>query len=173
LMEIGYTKADALKLLEFYKTYKVSEEKDLTRSQILELFKIKEITEEECKEMLMSIGYDEVEAEFLIAIEKYKESEREINDKVAVYTYQFEEGMLTEKELVEKLDELGLRASRRDKIVAEAVRRRNRKVRLPSKEDIVKWYKNKQITEERARELLTRINIPQEFHDLYLGKKEK
>ena len=173
LMEIGYTKADALKLLEFYKTYKVSEEKDLTRSQILELFKIKEITEEECKEMLMSIGYDEVEAEFLIAIEKYKESEREINDKVAVYTYQFEEGMLTEKELVEKLDELGLRASRRDKIVAEAVRRRNRKVRLPSKEDIVKWYKNKQITEERARELLTRINIPTEFHDLYLGKKEK
>jgi len=173
LMEIGYTKADALKLLEFYKTYKVSEEKDLTRSQILELFKIKEITEEECKEMLMSIGYDEVEAEFLIAIEKYKESEREINDKVAVYTYQFEEGYLTEKELVEKLDELGLRASRRDKIVAEAVGRRNRKVRLPSKEDIVKWYKNKQITEERARELLTRINIPQEFHDLYLGKKEK
>jgi len=114
-----------------------------------------------------------VEAEFLIAIEKYKESEREIKDQVAIYTYQFEEGLITEKELVEKLDELGLRASRRDKIVAEAVRGRNRKVRLPSKEDIVKWSKNKQITEERARELLTRINIPQEFHDLYLGKKEK
>jgi len=173
LMEIGYTKEDALKLLEFYKTYKVEQEKDLTRSQILELYKIKEITEEECKNMLMRIGYDEIEAEFLIAIEKFKESEREINDKVAVYTYQFEEGLLTEKELVEKLDELGLRASRRDKIVAEAVRRKNRKIRLPSKEDIVRWYKNKQITEERARELLTRINIPKEYHDLYLGKKER
>jgi len=173
LMEIGYTKSDALKLMEFYKSLKVEKEKDLTRSQILDLLVIGEITEEECKEMLMSIGYDEVEAEFLIAIERFKESEREVRDKVAVYTYQYEEGLITEKELVNKLDELGLRASRRDKIVTDAVRRKNRKIRLPSKEDIVKWYKNKQITEERARELLTRINIPEEFHDLYLGKKEK
>ncbi|RLG23376.1 hypothetical protein DRN85_09475 [Methanosarcinales archaeon] len=173
LMEVGYTKADALKLLEFYKSLKVSEEKDLTRSQILELFKIGEITEEECKSMLMEIGYDEVEADFLIAIEKYKENERIVNDLVSVYTTQFVEGLINEEELTQKLDELGLRASRRDKIITDAVRKKNRSIRLPSKEDILKWFNNKQITEEKARELLSRINIPEEFHDLYLGKKMK
>jgi len=173
LMEVGYTKTDALKLLEFYKSLKVSEEKDLTRSQILELFKIGEITEEECKSMLMEIGYDEVEADFLIAIEKYKENERIVNDLVSVYTTQFVEGLINEDELIQKLDELGLRASRRDKIITDAVRKKNRSIRLPSKEDILKWYRNKQITEEKARELLSRINIPEEFHDLYLGKKMK
>jgi len=172
LMEIGYTKADAQKLVEFYKTYKVSEEKDLTRTQILQLWSIGEITDKECKEMLMRLGYDDVEAEFLITLEKYKLAEKELNDMIEVYVYQFEEGLISEEELVAKLDELGIRATRRDKIVVDAVRRRNRKIRLPSKEDIVKWYNQKLITEEKARELLTRINIPEEFHDLYLGKKK-
>ncbi len=172
LMEIGYTKADALKLMEFYKTLKVSEEKDLTRSQILKLWTIGEITEEECKEMLQQLGYDDVEAEFLITLEKYKLAEKELNDMISVYVYQYEEGLISEDELVTKLDELGIRASRRDKIVADAQRKRKRKIRLPSKEDIVNWYNQELITEEKARELLTRINIPEEFHDLYLGKKK-
>jgi len=172
LMEIGYTKADAQKLVEFYKTYKVSEEKDLTRTQILQLWSIGEITDKECKEMLMRLGYDDVEAEFLITLEKYKLAEKELNDIIEVYVYQFEEGLISEKDLVAKLDELGIKAIRRDKIVVDAVRRKKRKIRLPSKEDIVKWFNQKLITEEKARELLTRINIPTEFHDLYLGKKK-
>jgi len=172
LMEIGYTKADALKLLEFYKSLKVEAEKDLTRSQILDLWEIGEITEKECKEMLMSIGYDDAEAEFLIALEKHKQAEKELRDKIAVLVYQFEEGLITEQQLTEKLDELGLKASRRDKVVMEAVRRRQRKIRLPSKEDIVRWFERGLITEEKARELLSRLNIPEEFHDLYLSKKK-
>jgi len=173
LMEVGYTKEDALKLVEFYKTYKMSAEKDLTRTQILDLMRIGEITEEECKKMLMDIGYDDVEADFIIALEKYKIAEEELKDQIDVYKYMFEEGLIDEKTFTAKLDELGIRATRRDKIVLSAVRNRNRKIRLPTKEDILKWYANKQITEERARELLSRINIPEEFHDLYLGKKEE
>ena len=173
LMELGYTRKDAELMVEFYKTYKVASEKDLTRSQIINLWTIGEITEKECKEMLMRIGYDDVEADFLIALEKHKQAEKELNDKIAVYVYFFEEGLITEDQLTAKLDELGLKASRRDKIVIDAVRRKNRKIRLPSKEDIIKWYNNKLITEEKARELLKRINIPEEFHNLYLGKKAK
>ena len=173
LMEVGYTKEDALKLVEFYKTYKMSAEKDLTRTQILDLMRIGEITEEECKKMLMDIGYDDVEADFIIALEKYKIAEEELKDQIDVYKYMFEEGLIDEKTFTAKLDELGIRATRRDKIVLSAVRNRNRRIRLPTKEDILKWYANKQITEERARELLSRINIPEEFHDLYLGKKEE
>jgi len=173
LMEVGYTKEDALKLVEFYKTYKMSAEKDLTRTQILDLMRIGEITEEECKKMLMDIGYDDVEADFIIALEKYKMAEEELKDQIDVYKYMFEEGLIDEKTFTTKLDELGIRATRRDKIVLSAVRSRNRRIRLPTKEDILKWYANKQITEERARELLSRINIPEEFHDLYLGKKEE
>ena len=173
LMEVGYTKEDALKMVEFYKTYKMSAEKDLTRTQILDLMRIGEITEEECKKMLMDIGYDDVEADFIIALEKYKIAEEELKDQIDVYKYMFEEGLIDEKTFTAKLDELGIRATRRDKIVMSAVRSRNRRIRLPTKEDILKWYANKQITEERARELLSRINIPEEFHDLYLGKKEE
>ena len=173
LMEIGYTKADALKLLEFYKSLKVEKEKDLTMSQILKLFRIGEITEEECKSMLMSLGYDEAEAEFLIAIEKHKMEEDEIEDLIDVYVNQFVEGEIDEKTLTQKLDELGLRASRREKIIQRAVRKRERRIRMPSKEDIIKWYNAGLITEQKARELLTKINIPKEFHDLYLGKKKE
>ena len=173
LMEVGYTKADALKLLEFYKSLKVEKEKDLTMSQILKLFRIGEITEEECKKMLMSLGYDEAEAEFLIAIEKHKMEEEEIEDLIDVYVNQFAEGEIDEKTLTQKLDELGLRASRRDKIIQRAVRKRERQIRMPSKEDIIKWYNAGLITEQKARELLTKINIPEEFHDLYLGKKKE
>ena len=105
--------------------------------------------------------------------DRYKIAEEELKDQIDVYKYMFEEGLIDEKTFTAKLDELGIRATRRDKIVMSAVRSRNRRIRLPTKEDILKWYANKQITEERARELLSRINIPEEFHDLYLGKKEE
>jgi len=173
LMEIGYTKADAEKLMEFYKSLRVSKERDLTKSEIMRLFHYGEITEEECKEMLVSLGYSEEEAEFIIAIELAKEREDEVDDQIAVLEEKFVAGEITEDEFVTQLDALGIKATRRDKIVAKAKRRKSKQIKMPSKTDIITWYKNKQISEERAKELLAQIGIPEEFHDLYLGKKKE
>ena len=173
LMEVGYTKADAELLLNFYKSLKVGAEKDLTKSEILRLFRYGEITEEECLSMLMDLGYDETEANFIISLEIAKEAEDEIDDIIDTLTEKFVWGEITEKEFVEELDKLGIKATRRDKIVEKARRRKERMVRMPTKEDIIKWYNSKLIDEDKARELLSLIRIPTEYHDYYLGKKKE
>jgi len=173
LMEVGYTKADAELLLNFYKSLKVGAEKDLTKSEILRLFRYGEISTEECLSMLMDLGYDETEANFIISLEIAKEVEDEINDIIDTLTEKFVWGEITEKEFVEELDKLGIRSTRRDKIVEKARRRKERMVTMPTKEDIIKWYNSKLIDEDKARELLSLIRIPEEYHDYYLGKKKK
>jgi len=173
LMEVGYTKKDAELLLNFYKSLKVSAEKDLTKSEILRLFRYGEITVEECLSMLMDLGYDEAEANFILSLEIAKEAEDEIDDIIDTLTEKFVWGEITEKEFVEELDKLGIRATRRDKIVEKARRRKERMVRMPTKEDIIKWYNSKLIDENKARELLSLIRIPEEYHDYYLGKKKE
>jgi len=173
LMEVGYTKADAELLLNFYKSLKIGAEKDLTKSEILRLFRYGEITQEECLSMLMDLGYDETEANFIISLEIAKEVEDEIDDIIDTLTEKFVFGEITEKEFVEELDKLGIRSTRRDKIVEKARRRKERMVRMPTKEDIIKWYNSKLIDEDKARELLSLIRIPEEYHDYYLGKKKE
>ena len=173
LMEVGYTKADALKLLEFYKVYKLEHERDLTRSQILDLFTLGEIDEKECKEMLMNLGYDEKEAEYLILLEKHKDREGEIRDKIETLTFKFIHGEISEKQLTEELTKLGLKASRIERVVNEAIRKKERRMRMPSVRDIVMWYYLEYIDENKARELLKRVGVPEEFHDYYLGKVKK
>jgi len=173
LMEVGYTKADAELLLNFYKSLKVGAEKDLTKSEILRLFRYGEITQEECLSMLMDLGYDESEANFIISLEIAKEIEDEIDDIIDTLTEKFVWGEITEKEFVEELDKLGIKATRRDKIIEKARRRKERMVRMPTKEDIIKWYNSKLIDEDKARELLSLIRIPEQYHDYYLQKKKE
>jgi len=173
LMEVGYTKKDAELLLNFYKSLKVGTERDLTKSEILRLFRYGEITTEECLSMLMDLGYDEAEANFILSLEIAKEAEDEIDDIIDTLTEKFVWGEITEKEFVGELDKLGIKATRRDKIVEKARRRKERMVRMPTKEDIIKWYNSKLIDENKARELLSLIRIPEEYHDYYLGKKKE
>ena len=172
LMEIGYTKKDAELLMNFYKELKVGAEKDLTKSEILRLFSYGEITEEDTKTMLMDLGYSEEEADFIISIQKAKEREDEIDDLIDTYTLKFIYGEITEEEFITQLDALGIKATRRDKIVEKARRRKEKMVRMPTIKDIQTWFKQKLITEEKARELLTKLRVPEEFHDLYLGIKK-
>jgi uncharacterized membrane protein len=64
-MDLGYDEEHAENLVKWTKAQTVQKGKDLTLSQITKAYKIGNITKDECIDMLMDLGYDESEAEFI------------------------------------------------------------------------------------------------------------
>jgi len=170
-MDIGYDDARAEKLTQWTITDKLKTERDLTKSEILKLFEIEEIDFSTAKGFLISIGYSEDEADFILAIHTAKMKEDEINDKIDLITLMYEKGDIDYDTMIIKLDELNIPSFRRDKIVLKAIRAREKSIKRPTKEDILKWFYAGQITTEKAKELLSFINIPAQFIPLYMGER--
>jgi len=72
LRDLGYSDEDARLLIALWDADKTAttreKDRDLTKSDILKAFELGLIDWDEAKDMLMQIGYDEDEAEFLLAI---------------------------------------------------------------------------------------------------------
>lgn len=168
LMELGYTERDAELMLEFYKAYRMSPEKDLTRSMIEKGYRYGELSREEAVKYLMKLGYDEYEANFIITLVDLRKKEEERDDMVKALVEQFKAGLISKEKLITELDRLDVKASYRDYIVAKAERERKAKTRLPSKEDIMRWRRRRFITEEQFKDLMKAIGYKDEHIELYL-----
>ena len=83
LIMIGYSPEEANLLIEIEELKmeldKKERNRDLTKSDIMRALQMQLITPQEAKDLLISIGYDEDEAEFLVMLElaKLKKKERE------------------------------------------------------------------------------------------------
>jgi len=69
LRERGYSEKDIEAYITYVKTVKMREDKNLTKTDILRLYRENIIERELAKSLLMSIGYDENEAELLLTLE--------------------------------------------------------------------------------------------------------
>jgi len=142
LMEYGYSKSDAELLLKWFKALKMGAERDLSKSEILRLYRNRIITDRsQIIEMLKNLGYSEEECELLILLEDYKIYNEEIKDKINTYVLQFVNNKISEEDLITKLNELNLSSTQIDSIVLKAVERKKRRIKHPSKEDLKRWLK--------------------------------
>jgi hypothetical protein len=167
-MELGYTRKDAELMLEFYKKYKNRTEKDLTRAQVLKGYVEGLITRNETKSYLIDLGYDENESEFLIKLEEWKDRERKIKDKVRTLRVRYVKGDITIEDVRKELTALDLPLATIDYFVDEIENARMRAIKLPSKDDLKKWLKNKIITEEEFKSYMKLIGYREKEIELFL-----
>jgi len=84
---------------------RVAKERELTKADILALLRYGEITDMQAREMLIDLGYDEVEADFLIALtrEKYADEIKELTTTqiLKLYRYEIEDRESVKRRLVE------------------------------------------------------------------------
>jgi len=168
LRELGYAPDDAKLMVQFYKQYKMSQEKDLTTSYIKKALYYKKIDEEKAKELLQDLGYDETEADLIVYLWKMEEEEDELKDRIDTIKTLYETGVISYEEAITQLDHLNLPALYRDKVMAEMERLRKRKIRLPSKTDVLNWFKKGIIDEEEFRDLMKKLNYKDEYIDHYI-----
>jgi len=139
-MMLGYTDKDAWNLVKLAKTMYKEENKDLTRSLIMKAYILKEIDRNQAKNMLKEIGYSEEDAEFLLRIQDIENEQQELDYHVDALVRQFIHNVIDEATLSKRLDELGLKASRRDYIIQLARLEKLKRVRLPSISTLKRWY---------------------------------
>jgi len=86
---------------------RTKKERDLTKTDILKLHRIGEIDDLQAKEMLMDLGYDEVEADYLIALNKESlETElRDLSTSQVLKAYRYE--IMDRDEAKRKLLDIG------------------------------------------------------------------
>jgi hypothetical protein len=131
-MDLGYDEEHAENLVKWTKAQTVQKGKDLTLSQITKAYKIGNITKDECIDMLMDLGYDESEAEFIadtIKVEaEVEQRDLTLSQLSALYRY----GIINEDEFRRRLLAEGYTAEAINNIVQlEKIKAFEKLQRLP------------------------------------------
>ena len=170
LMEIGYTRKDAELMLQFYKNYRQEEGRGFTKSEIKNLFYYGLLNEAETSLLLQKIGYSEGDAKTLIELWKANIEEKDLRETQKYIRDAYALGQITREEAERELRECGLSEEVIDVVLAKEDKRRLTSQKLPSASTVVKWIKLGVITEEKAREILKKINVAEEYIDYYIAE---
>lgn len=167
LLELGYSYKDAEKLAEFYKQYKMSQQRDLTRSQIEKAYKEREIDRETAKKYLMHLNYDEDEAELILTlVENDIEDEME-KERIKTLEYLFKAGIIDLQKVSDELDKLDVPAHKKDMLISKFIYAKKRRIVLPSKSDLLRWLQNGTIDTETFIRKMRQIGFTDEDIKLY------
>jgi len=98
-----------------------------------------------------------------IAEKDMRETQRFIRDAYAL-------GEITREQAEAELRACGLSEDVIKVILDKEDKRRLSSQKLPSASTVVKWLKNGIITEDKAREILKKINVAEEYIDYYIAE---
>ncbi len=177
LIERGFTEEDARLIISAIKARKREKERDLTKSDIRELFTFGIINESEAKNMLRALGYDESEVQLLISIWKMKESlknkkvERNLAKTDILKALKF--GLVSEDEAKDMLKNIGYDDAEIEilinilkKSLEKEPKERKREI---AKNDIVKAYRAGIIDRNDAINMLISLGYSNKDAELILS----
>jgi len=168
LMELGYSSEDADLMVEFYKAYKLSQEKDFNKSEILKLYKLRAIKREEALQILQNLGYSIEEADYLLQLEDYKYYQEWIEERVKTLEIRYMRGLIDLQQLHDELNSLGLPAEEVAVYLEEAQRKKLQAEKMPSKEDLINMFKSGVLSVEEFKMYMQRLGYSEFWIDKYL-----
>ncbi len=167
-LDLGYNEEKAENMTEFTVAYSRQKDKDLTRTQIEKAYEYGIIDEVATIELLMKLGYDEEESQFIIGLKAYAIMESELDQKVSTVKTRFRRGLITEAEAIAALDIMEISPVFRDKTIAEILRVKQTEFQLPSKADIANFFMAELITEDEFIDYMGRLGFQETEINLYL-----
>jgi len=168
LMELGYSKKDAALMVEFYKKYKMDNERDLTQSQIQKAYEFGLIDDQRVIESLQLMGYDEDEAGLILELWKIDYSTKELEDRINTIKEMYKAGLISYEDAITQLDHMNLTSSYREKVLAQMVRARQTQTQLPTKADLAAWLKMEIIDEDTYRQRMKELGYRDEDIEYYV-----
>jgi len=173
--ELGYNEEDARLLTEWTELEYAQKDKDLTKTEILRNYRIGQCTREEAKKMLMELGYDEDEAEWILTYEDYKLYVEEIEAEAETIVYELSEGNITYDEAISKLGELNMPERVKLRYLNKAKREVRKTTKRPSTDDLKRWFKLGIINEATFKEEMSKNKWHSKYIDNFIkevkGKK--
>jgi len=181
-MEIGYDKTKAEQLAAFTIQYNADTEsseqtdtdkkkaqfKELTKSDILKGYNQSMISRSDAKSMIESINFDSDDAEFLLAREDYLKSIDDAEKLIKQYHDAYIRGVYDKKKIVELLGKLNIPSSYQDYLIESWDIEITVKGNIPTKSEILGFYKRKTIDELTAREELKKLGYSERYINWYM-----
>jgi len=173
--DLGYNEEDAKLMVEWTKLEYSQKDKDLTRTEILRNYRIGQCTREEAKNMLMDLGYDDTEADWILLYEDYKLSVEEIEAEAETIVYELSEGNISYEEAISKLGELNMPERVKLRYLNKAKREVRKTTKRPSTDDLKRWFKMGIIDEKTFKEEMSKNKWNTKYIDNFIkevkGKK--
>ncbi|RLG68993.1 MAG: hypothetical protein DRO11_08340 [Methanobacteriota archaeon] len=166
--ELGYSEEDAKLMTEWTKLEYAQKDKDLTKTEILRNYRIGQCTREEAKKMLMELGYDEDEAEWILTYEDYRLYVEEIEAEAETIVYELSEGNITYDEAISKLSELNMPERVKIRYLNKAKREVRKTTKRPSTDDLKRWFKLDIIDEKSFREEMSKNKWSSKYIDNFI-----
>ena len=167
-LALGYSEEDAELMTKFTELNYSEVDKDLSKSEVLEGFRDGVLTLDKAKNWLMKLGYDEDEADYLLSLEQAKKQRTSLKQKVEYAKTNYIQGYWTKDDFVDYLNKLDLPGSTIKDILINVDEEKIKNLKLPSKEEILRWFKKELIDEEIATNLLVLLGYPQVIAKMYI-----
>jgi len=173
--DLGYSEEDAKLMMEWTKLEYAQKDKNLTKTEILRNYRIGQCTREEAKNMLMDLGYDDTEADWILLYEDYKLSVEEIEAEAETIVYELSEGNISYEEAISKLGELNMPERVKLRYLNKAKREVRKTTKRPSTDDLKRWFNMGIIDEKTFKEEMSKNKWNMKYIDNFIkevkGKK--
>lgn len=173
MLKLGYSPEDAYDITQWAVKEYILEKAELTKNDIKSALENGEITVDEAYNLLVNIGYDEYEAQLLLNDFLRSILKNWINKNIEYWKHQFVMGKISLDTFRAELSKLPISSTRLETETLDAMLKQESKRRLPSKEDILRWHMNGQISTETTKKYLRLLGYSEFEVHLYLGGKEQ
>uniref|UniRef100_A0A6M3LUB9 Uncharacterized protein n=1 Tax=viral metagenome TaxID=1070528 RepID=A0A6M3LUB9_9ZZZZ len=172
-LDLGYDDEKATEMTKFTIAYNTETDRELTKTDILDGFKRKLITETEALDMLTTLGYDKEEAAFYIQREKQKLAEIKKKAVISAVKTRFERGLIDEAEATQRLLAENVTQSEIDELLDLWVRTRGELVYTPPVGKLETFFYEGIISADTFSEEMVKKGCAQKHIDWYIESIEK
>ena len=169
-LDIGYSPENAKRMQDFTIMYNVDEENTVTKSNMDKAYKKSLITLETYKSFLKEAGYGEQAINFYADMVDYEKDENALDDYVKELTSLYKLGSITIEQVQDSLNSYDLPASFITATVNKIKLTRSQKVKLPSKDDLIRFLKANLISDVEFIERMLKLGYNQIDTELYLSE---
>lgn len=147
----GYDEEHALNMAKFTVLYNQQANKDLTKGEIITGYKEKVVSAEDASSLLQQAGYSSDEADYLLALQDFKEARDIQGDLIKNIGSRYKNRLLNSGEARDRLNQLNLTQERIDVLIDKWDVNLYTDMKLPSKDDLNKLFLNKIVDEDTYR----------------------
>jgi hypothetical protein len=168
-IKLGYDSDTAKALTKFTVLTEGEEERNLSKSEILNMFEEGVIDEERTLHLIKAIGYSESSAKLIVSTKKIEISRKRLKDNIDDVKNRFIANEITEEKAHDDLISLGLSESKVVNLLKQFKRDKVRQTKLLDKDEYIKAFKVKAISEDELLEYLQRLGYDDRHIQILLG----
>ncbi|GAI59177.1 unnamed protein product, partial [marine sediment metagenome] len=148
--------------------FNTEKDKDLTRSELLKGYSEGLITLPDVTQLLIKMGYNKDEAEYITTYEDYKK-DKDLQDMILKnLQVRYEENLISENETRERLTKLNLSGSHIDLLMDKWKINVYQDMKMPSRADLTNFVMNDVISTDQYYAEMFKLGYKQEYIDWYV-----